>query len=57
MDRVYLSWTIENWITVVLMAAAGYFVMALVASVIHKRAAMGSAPVATSPAAAQGYGM
>jgi hypothetical protein len=39
------------------MAAAGYFVMALVASVIHKRAAMGSAPVATSPAAAQGYGM
>jgi hypothetical protein len=41
-DRVYLSWTIENWITVVLMAAAGYFIMALVASMIHKKAAMGA---------------
>jgi hypothetical protein len=30
MDRVYIAWTIENWITVVLMAALGYVLFALV---------------------------
>ncbi len=30
MDRVYLAWTIENWITVVLMAALGYLLFSLV---------------------------
>jgi hypothetical protein len=29
MDRVTLSWTIENWITVVLMAALGGLLVAL----------------------------
>lgn len=30
MDKVYLAWTIENWITVVLMAALGYLLTAMV---------------------------
>lgn len=30
-DRVLLSWTVENWITVVLMAALGYMLFALLA--------------------------
>ena len=34
MDRVLLSWNIPNWITVVLMAAAGYFVLALVSQLV-----------------------
>lgn len=29
-DKVYLAWTIENWITVVLMVALGYMLAALV---------------------------
>ena len=45
--RVYLSFTVENWITVVLMAAAGYAVMAFVASIIHKKSA---APAGQAPA-------
>jgi hypothetical protein len=39
MDRVYLSWNIENWITVVLMAAAGYAVLGFVSSLIRKQKA------------------
>jgi hypothetical protein len=31
MDRVFLSWNITNWITVVLMAALGYVLFAIVA--------------------------
>lgn len=30
MERVYIAWTIENWITVVLMGALGYLLFALV---------------------------
>jgi hypothetical protein len=30
MDRVLLSWNLENWITVVLMAALGYVLFSLV---------------------------
>jgi hypothetical protein len=30
MDRVFLSWTMTNWITVVLMVALGYVLFALV---------------------------
>lgn len=30
MDRVYLQWTMVNWITVVLMATLGYLVIGLV---------------------------
>jgi hypothetical protein len=29
MERTILSWNIANWITVLLMAAAGYAVLAL----------------------------
>lgn len=35
MDRVYLAWTMENWITVVLMAAAGYLLFACVSQVFR----------------------
>lgn len=31
MERVYIAWSIENWITVVLMAALGYLLFSLVA--------------------------
>ena len=31
MDRTLISWNFPNWITVMLMAAAGYAVLALVA--------------------------
>lgn len=34
MDRTIISWNVPNWITVVLMAAAGYLVVGLVAQVI-----------------------
>jgi len=30
MDRTYISWTIENWITVVLMVSLGYLLVALI---------------------------
>lgn len=30
MERTLISWNIANWITVLLMAAAGYAVLALV---------------------------
>lgn len=29
-DKVYLAWTIENWITVVLMGTLGFLLLALV---------------------------
>ena len=37
MDRVYLQWNIANWLTVVLMAALGYSLFALVAQLYHNR--------------------
>jgi hypothetical protein len=36
MERTLISWNIANWITVLLMAAAGYAVLALVASALNK---------------------
>jgi hypothetical protein len=30
MERTFISWTIENWITVFLMVALGYVVFALI---------------------------
>ena len=30
MDRTLISWNIANWITILLMAAAGYALLALV---------------------------
>ena len=34
MDRVYIAWTIENWITVVLMATLGYLLFSLLWRVV-----------------------
>lgn len=34
MERTLLSWNFANWFTVLLMAAAGYAVLALAAQVI-----------------------
>ena len=34
-DRVYLQWTLENWITVTLMAFAGVAIIGLIASGIR----------------------
>jgi len=31
-EKVYLQWTLENWITVVLMAFAGIFLIGLISS-------------------------
>lgn len=33
MERTLISWNVPNWITVMLMAAAGYLVLALAAQV------------------------
>ena len=34
-EKVYLQWTIENWITVALMAFSGIAVVGLIASAIR----------------------
>lgn len=34
-ERVYLEWTVENWITVLLMVFAGMAVIGLIASGIR----------------------
>lgn len=36
MDRTLISWNLPNWISVVLMAAAGYFLLGLIAQVFNK---------------------
>jgi hypothetical protein len=38
MDRVFISWSIENWITVMLMAGMGYLLFALVSQVFRNYA-------------------
>lgn len=45
MDRTLISWNIPNWITVMLMAAAGYAVLAVVKNLFIKGGAT-SAPTA-----------
>lgn len=39
MERAYIGWTIENWITVILMVALGYLVVAIVGQAIVGKAA------------------
>lgn len=34
-DRFYLQWNVVNWITVVLMAAVGMFLVGMVASALR----------------------
>lgn len=36
MERTLISWNLPNWISVVLMAAAGYFLLGLIAQVFNK---------------------
>jgi hypothetical protein len=45
-ERVYLEWTIENWITVGLMVVAGWAVVALISSAIRHYS--GSAQIAST---------
>lgn len=39
MEKVYLQWTIENWITVFLMVALGYAALGILMSVLGKKSA------------------
>ena len=41
MDRVFLSWTFENWLTVVLMAALGFALAGILAQLLRNFAAAG----------------
>jgi hypothetical protein len=43
MERTLISWNIANWITVLLMAAAGYALLGLVSQVFMKKGT-GAAP-------------
>jgi len=46
MERTLISWNIANWITVLLMAAAGYAVLGLVSQVFMSKGTS-AAPGAT----------
>lgn len=35
MERAYIAWTVENWITVVLMVTLGWLLWAVVWQVFH----------------------
>lgn len=37
MERTIISWNIANWITVLLMAAAGYAVLAVISQVVVQK--------------------
>jgi hypothetical protein len=37
MERTLLAWNLPNWITVVLMAAAGYALMTVLAQVVQRQ--------------------
>lgn len=49
-EKVYLQWTLENWITVILMAFAGFFLVGLVASAIRHYNGNASMPSSTGAA-------
>lgn len=51
-EKIYLQWTLENWITVALMAFSALFVVGLISSGI--RHYKGSANTGTN-AGAEGY--
>jgi hypothetical protein len=44
-DKVYLQWTLENWITVVLMAFVGIFLIGLISSAIRHYSGTASVPL------------
>lgn len=35
MERIYLQWSVVNWITVFLMATVGFLLMGMVAQAAH----------------------
>lgn len=35
MERVYLQWTVVNWLTVFLMATLGFLLMGFIAQAAH----------------------
>jgi hypothetical protein len=39
MERTIISWNIANWLTVILMAAAGYAVLAVGAQIFQQKQA------------------
>lgn len=41
MERTLISWNLPNWITIVIMAAAGYALLGLVAQGIARKKANG----------------
>lgn len=41
MERNLISWNVPNWITVLLMAGAGYAVLGLLAQLLKRQAAGG----------------
>jgi hypothetical protein len=45
MERTLISWNLANWITVMLMAAAGYAVLGFVAQMLARQ---GIGPAATA---------
>jgi hypothetical protein len=46
-EKVYLQWTLENWITVVLMAFAGIALIGLIASAFRHYSGTASTQVST----------
>lgn len=36
MDRVFISWSIENWLTIMIMAGLGYLLFALLAQALRQ---------------------
>lgn len=43
MDRVYIQWTIVNWITVFLMASVGFLLVGTIAQAAHNISARANA--------------
>jgi hypothetical protein len=54
-ERVYLQWTIENWITVVLMAASFMFVVGLVSSAVRHYTGTAQLASPNTGTSAEGY--
>jgi hypothetical protein len=42
MERVYIQWTIVNWITVFFMAMLGFLILGLIAQAAHNMVPAGS---------------
>lgn len=52
MEETILTWNVTNWITVMIMAALGFMLLALVAQVFHKMRGTnsGGSQYSTAPA-------